>query len=449
MSYVPCNGDEREQMLREIGISSFTDLLTAIPEHLRLSGRLNLPPPLSELEVYRYLSGLASKNVDSEKYDIFLGAGVYDHFVPAAIETIVSRPEFMTAYTPYQAEVSQGTLQAIYEFQSLIARLTGMDVVNASMYDGASATAEAVLLAITHTKRTKVLCASGLNPLYKEVVRTYTSGIGAELVSIPDENGVIDRGGLSRLVDDTTACLVVQTPNFYGLIEDLDGLKPMLDGALLISAVNPISLGVLRPPGDSDVDICIGEAQLLGNAVSYGGPGIGLLAASKEFTRKLPGRLVARTSDVNGSVGYVLTLQTREQHIRRDKATSNICTNQALCALANAVYLSLMGKSGMVEVGELCIRKAHYLADRIADLDGFELRYDAPFFNEFVISTPCNAVELVKAIERKRILAGVPLEWFYPEREQELLVAVTEKRTRAGLDGFVNALSQSVADMKV
>ncbi len=449
MSYVPCGSVERDEMLREIGVSTFDDLLDAIPVHLRLKGKLDLPPALSELEACRYLAGMAARNASSDEYDVYLGGGIYDHFIPAAVGTIVSRPEFMTAYTPYQAEVSQGTLQVIYEFQSLMARLTGMDVVNASMYDGASATAEAALLSITHTGRRKVLCASGLNPHYLEVARTYTSGIDVEIVSVPEEDGVIDRRKLAALIDDTVACVVVQTPNLYGLIEDMDGLKAMLGGALLVCAVNPLSLGVLKPPGEFDVDICVGEAQLLGNAISYGGPGIGLFAAKKEFVRKLPGRLAARTTDLGGRTGYVLTLQTREQHIRRDKATSNICTNQALCALANAVYLSLMGKSGIVEVGELCVRKAHYLADQISAIDGFDMKYRGSFFNEFVITTPCDAVELIEALESERVLAGIPIERFYPDRKRELLVAVTEKRSRDDMDRFATALSRAVANTKV
>jgi glycine dehydrogenase subunit 1 len=436
-------------MLREIGVSSFEGLLAAIPEHLRVAKSLNLPPPASELEAYRYLGGLAESNVNSEEYDVYLGGGTYDHFVPAAVDTIVSRPEFMTAYTPYQAEVSQGTLQSIYEFQSLVARLTAMDVVNASMYDGASATAEAVLLALTHTKRSRVLCASGLNPMYRDVIGTYTSGIGTEIVAIPEKAGLIDRGGLDLLIDDSVACAVVQTPNFYGLIEDLEGLKSALNGALLICVVNPLSLGVLRPPGDFDADICVGEAQFLGNAMSYGGPGVGLFAAKREFVRRLPGRLVARTTDVEGRVGYVLTLQTREQHIRRDKATSNICTNQALCALANASYLSLMGRSGIVRVGELCIQKAHYLANRISALDGFSLKHDAPFFNEFVVLTPCDAVALIRALEGKRILAGIPLVWFHPGSEREMLVAVTEKRSRGDLDRFASEIAEAAVSATV
>jgi len=443
MSYVPSSSDERNGMLTGIGVSSFEDLLEAIPKHLRLTGKLDLPPARSELEAYRYLAGMAAKNADSGEYDVYLGGGIYDHFIPAAVDTVISRPEFLTAYTPYQAEVSQGTLQVIYEFQSLIARLTGMDVVNASMYDGASATAEAVLLSVSHTRRRKVLCSSGLNPLYREVVQTYASGSDVEIVAIPEEDGVMDREKLISLIDDTVACMIVQTPNFYGLIEDLDGLKPVLGDALLVCVVNPISLGVLKPPGEFDVDICVGEAQLLGNAISYGGPGIGLFASKREFVRMLPGRLVARTTDVDGGTGYVLTLQTREQHIRRDKATSNICTNQALCALANAVYLSLMGKSGIVEVGKLCVRKAHYLADRISAIDGFELKYTGSFFNEFVITTPCDAAVLTEALERDRILAGVPMDWFCADKKRELLVAVTEKRSRDDLDRFAAALSRT------
>jgi len=278
--------------------------------------------------------------------------------------------------------------------------------------------------------------------MYLEVIRTYCSGIEPEFVTIPDEGGRLNRDHLQGLIDDATACVVVQSPNFFGLIEDLEGLKAMLGKALLICVTNPMTLGVLKPPGEYDVDICVGEAQVLGNPISYGGPGVGFFAARKEFIRKLPGRLVARTTDVAGAVGYVLTLQTREQHIRRDKATSNICTNQALCALANTVYLTLMGKAGMVEVGELCVQNAHYLSDKIGSLDGFSIKYDGPFFNEFVIETPKPSIDVLKNLEERAILAGVPLEWFYPDRKHELLVAVTEKQRKADLDRFVDELSK-------
>jgi len=442
MSYVPCNRDERDAMLRDIGIGSFEELLSAIPKHLRLTKKLDLPPAMSEWEVCRYMAALAGRNINSDAYDVYLGGGSYDHFSPAAVDAIISRPEFATAYTPYQAEVSQGTLQSIYEFQSMFAHLTGMDIVNASMYDGASAAAEAVLLAIGHTNCKKVLYSAGLNPLYVEVIRTYASGIDAELARVPDVDGVIDRVALDNLIDDSAACLVIQTPNFYGLIEDLDGLKSRLGNALLVSVCNPISLGLLKPPGEFDVDICVGEAQHLGNSISFGGPGVGLFATRKEFIRKLPGRLVARTTDVEGRIGYTLTLQTREQHIRRDKATSNICTNQALCALANTVYLSLLGKSGIVEVGEICVQNAHYLARKISEIDGFSMRYSGSFFNEFLVTTPVDAFDVLRELESERILAGIPLTWFDPDRKRELLIAVTEKRNRDDLDRFVLALSR-------
>ncbi len=449
MSFVPNSREERDEMLREIGVSSFDDLVAAIPEHLKLKRKLDLPVPMSEWEVYKHLAGLASKNVSSESYDVYLGGGIYDHYVPAVVDSIISRPEFATAYTPYQAEVSQGTLQSIYEFQSLITRLTAMDVANASMYDGASATAEAVLLALGHTKKRKVLLSSGLNPLYRKVVSTYLSGSDVDIVDIPDASGVLDRDALGDILDDSVACFVIQSPNFYGLIEDIDGLKKMLDDGLLICVTNPITLGVLKPPGEFDVDICAGEAQCLGNAMSYGGPGLGIFATKKELVRKIPGRLVARTTDVEGKIGYVLTLQTREQHIRRDKATSNICTNQALCALASTVYLSLLGKAGIVEIGETCVRSAHYLAEKIASLDGYSMPYAGSFFNEFVVRTPISARELMGRLEAYKILAGIPLEWFYPDRKNDLLVAVTEKQTRSELDRFVKVLSEITATRKV
>jgi len=440
MSYVPGSREERDEMLREIGVEKLEDLLDAIPEHLRFSGVLDLPPAMSEMEVSRYLGQMAGKNRSSEEYDTYLGGGMYDHYVPAVVSSIITRPEFQTAYTPYQAEVSQGTLQSIYEFQSSIARLTSMDVVNASVYDGASATAEAVLLAIAHTRRKKVLYASGLNPLYRDVVKTYTSGMDIEMKEVAAHEGCLDRADLKNQLGDDVACLIIQSPNFFGLIEDLDGLKPALGKALLIDVVNPISLGILKPPGEFDVDICVGEGQPLGITMSYGGPGVGFFATKKDFVRKIPGRLVARTKDADGKTGYVLTLQTREQHIRREKATSNICTNQALCALASLVYMSLLGRDGVVQVADLCTQKAHYLAGKIAQLEGFDLVYPGPFFNEFVVRTPERAIDLMKKLEDNKILAGIPLEWFYPERDKELLVAVTEKRTGKDLERFVDSL---------
>ncbi len=440
MSYVPGSRDERNEMLREIGVEKLEDLLDAIPEHLRYKGTLNLPPAMSEMEALRHLRKMAARNRSSDEFNSYLGGGIYDHYVPAVVNFIISRPEFQTAYTPYQAEVSQGTLQSIYEFQTSVARLTAMDVVNASVYDGASATAEAVLLAISHTKRSKVLYAPGLNPLYRDVVRTYTGGMQIKLSELKSKNGRIDLGDLKDQLDDDVSCLVVQTPNFFGLIEDLSDMKTRIGDALLIAVVNPMSLGILKPPGEYDVDICVGEGQPLGIAMSYGGPGVGLFASKRQFVRKIPGRLVARTTDVDGRLGYVLTLQTREQHIRREKATSNICTNQALCALASLVYLSLLGREGITQIADQCTQKAHYLAEQISQINGFDLVYGGPFFNEFVVCTPGRAVDMMKSLENEGILAGVPLEWFYPERDRDLLVAVTEKRTKEDLDRFVDSL---------
>jgi len=444
MRFTPHTPDDRRKMLERIGVSSVEELFSGIPEDIRLKRPLDLPPALSEPEAVAELKRLASANTGTDKLVCFAGAGAYDHYIPAIVDTIISRPEFYTAYTPYQAEVSQGTLQAIYEFQSLVCRLYGMEVANASMYDCASALAEATHMARDIARRPKVLLAAGINPAHVEVVRTYAHGLDIPLATVPLAGSVTDTAALEKLVDGNTAAVLVQHPNFFGSLEPMHKIVELAHraGALLVVSADPISLGALEPPGEYDTDIAVGEGQPLGMPLSFGGPYLGLMSARKKFVRNLPGRLVARTTDTEGKTGYVLALQTREQHIRRERASSNICTNQALCALAAAVYLSTMGRKGIAEVARQSMAKAHYLAESVARVPGFKPETSAPFFREFVVNTPVPASQVIEVGLKHGILAGVDLGRYEPEWQDRLLVAVTEKRTRVELDGYCAFLKQ-------
>jgi len=446
MSYVSGSDSERKEMLKDIGVSDFNELIRDIPEKFRLKGLLNIPKGKSEYEVVKYLRQLSEMNRACSKMLCFLGGGAYDHYIPAAVDTIISRSEFLTAYTPYQAEVSQGTLQAIYEFQSLVCRLTGMDIANASMYDGAAAVAEAVLLSMAHTRNNTVYLSSGLHPSYRDVIATYTSGIDVNIKTLPEKSGKVDADSLAGIDYDSAACVVVQSPNFIGLIEDIKRIGEIVKEkkALFVTVANPFALALLTSPGEAGADLAVGEMQVFGNSLNFGGPYLGYFAADKKYTRKIPGRLAACTKDMDGKTGYVLTLQTREQHIRRDKATSNICTNQALCALAATVHLSLMGERGVKDAAVQSVKKAHYLADKLTALPGFSLVYDDRFFNEFVVKLPVNADEFVRMMEKENILAGVSLGGFYADRGDQILVAVTEKRSRDDLDYYIAAASRVI-----
>ncbi|MFH2055495.1 MAG: aminomethyl-transferring glycine dehydrogenase subunit GcvPA [bacterium] len=442
MSYIPQSDQERQQLLQVIGVDKFTDLLEGIPESLRLTGLLDLPEALSELETVRYLDELAAQNQVGNGYANFMGAGAYDHFIPAIVPFLAGRPEFQTAYTPYQAEVSQGTLQVIYEFQSLICRLTGMDVANASMYDGASATAEAVSLAMSATGRNRILYSRLLHPHYRDVIEAYVGGRGVELIPVADDNGVLAIADLKEKLAGA-ACLVMQNPNFYGIIEPTANLAELVHeaGALLIAVVNPISLGLLTPPGEYDADICVGEGQPLGNPLNFGGPYFGFFATKKALVRRLPGRLAAMSKDTSDRRGFCLTLQTREQHIRRDKATSNICTNQALCALMGTIYMATLGRQGIKEVALLCAQKAHFLQEQLCRVTGVTLAFKRPFFHEFTLDLARPARPVVDRLLGKKIYAGVPTSRFLWE-EDYLIVCATEKRTRAEIDRYYEALSE-------
>ena len=443
MGFVPNTEDDKKKMLEEIGVSSFDELISDIPEKIRLKDELKLPEPLSEFEVLKELQKISEKNTDLNHTVSFLGAGAYDHFVPSAVYAIISRSEFYTAYTPYQAEVSQGTLQAIYEYQTMICRLTGMDVANASMYDGGSALAEATLLAIKYTGRNEIVIAGPINPNYIEIIKTYTHPRKTEIKTTNFSEGTCDIEDLKKIVSDKTACVVVQQPNFFGNIEDVFEIEKVTHstGALFISVVDPISLGLLTPPGDYGADIVVGEGQPLGIPVSFGGPYLGIFAARKSLIRQIPGRISGVTVDLDGNRGFTLTLQTREQHIRRERATSNICTNQGLMMLAATVYMSLMGKNGIREVARLCIQKSHYLADKISKIEGFKLKFNKPFFKEFAVQTPVPVSEIKKKLKDKKIIPGVDLSRFDGYGEG-LLIAVTEKRTKEEMDRFVEELKK-------
>lgn len=444
MSYVPHTPSDRERMARTIGIEDMEELFCGVPESLRLPKPLNLPPALSEMELTRELSLAASKNRGADHYTCFLGAGAYDHFIPSAVGHIVSRAEFYTSYTPYQAEISQGILQVIYEFQTMICSLTGMEVANASLYDAATAAAEAAIMALNRSDRKRVLVSELVNPQYRAVVETYLSQGLAAFEVVGCSEGATGRDELQDSLDDDTACLIVQYPNFVGTIEDISVYAEMCHrvGASLVVIADPIALGILKSPGILGADIVVGEGQSLGNPLNYGGPYLGFMAAREDYLRYIPGRISGATVDHEGNRGYVLTLQAREQHIRRERAHSNICTNQSLNALAATVYLSLMGKSGLRNVAELCLQKAHYLADRLSSVDGVSLVYDTPFFKEFVVRTPLPGDKVVAELRKQRILAGEPLGLHYSGMDDCLLVCVTEKRTRDEMDDFAKRLGE-------
>jgi len=441
MPFIVNTDAERAEMLREIGVENFEALIADIPEEVRLKKALDLFPAMGEPEVKSLLEKMASSNAATCDHVSFLGAGAYDHFIPSAVKTIASRSEFYTAYTPYQAEVSQGTLQAIYEYQSVMCRLYGMDVANASMYDGASALAEAALIALNVTGRNGIVVAGKLHPYTSQVLETYLEAAGDRpIVQNSIEDGVGSVAALEALVSDETAAVIVQQPNFYGCLEEVEAIGEIAKkhGALFIVSADPVSLGVLEAPGNYGADIAVGEGQSVGNAQSFGGPYLGILTVKQAHVRKIPGRLVGMTKDKDGNDGFILTLQTREQHIRREKATSNICSNQALCALQAVVHLSLLGKEGIQDVANRSMQKAHYLADRIAELPGFSLKFSAPFFREFVVETPVPASTIIEKMLDKKVFAGVDLSAW---GEDGLLIAVTEKRTKEELDSFVSELA--------
>ncbi len=425
-SYVPGTREEQYAMLSEIGCDSFDALFSQIPKEVRLSAVPDLPEGMSELEVSRRMEEIAGRNTVFRT--IFRGAGAYDHYIPAIVKSVVTKENFVTAYTPYQAEISQGILQSIFEYQTLICRLTGMDVSNASVYDGATAAAEAVSMCLDK-KRRKVLVSACVHPEVLSVIRTYCFGNGAEVVVVPEKDGVTDEQALKHLLDADCACLYVQQPNFYGMLEDCEaeGCAAHEAGARFIMGCNPISLGLLKTPAECGADVAVGEAQPLGMPLSWGGPYLGFMAAAGSMMRKLPGRIVGETTDAAGTRAFVLTLQAREQHIRREKAGSNICSNEALCALTATVYLAALGKEGFVAAARQCCAKAHYLQKELARA-GFAPKYSGEYFHEFVTVSETSSGKALKALEEKGILGGLALS------EHEILWCATEKNTKAQMD---------------
>ncbi len=428
-------------MLAAIGVTSFEDLLIKVPKGLR-DFKWHIPKGISELELTRELGETGHTNKHFFDFACYLGAGNYDHYVPAVVNQLAHRGEFITAYTPYQGEASQGTLQSIYEYQSLICELTAMDASNASMYDGASSLAEAVLLAIRSTGRKKVLIPETLHPEYQRVIATYTSCLDIERIKIPIEQGVSNLKELHRHLGTDVAAVVVQQPNFFGFLESVQEISDAAHkvGALLIACVNPISLGVLAPPGEVGADIAVGEGQSLGNPVSFGGPHFGFFTVKEELLRKIPGRIAGITVDKVGKRSFVLTLQAREQHIRREKATSNICTNQALCALKGAIYLCLLGKEGIKKLSLLNLDNAHRAYDRLIRLKGIREFSKKPFFNEFVLWVDRDASALKKNLSKQKIMGPLCLDRFYPDMKDGYLFAVTENRTLSDLERLVKAI---------
>lgn len=438
---------EIQEMLQSIGVKRLEDLFTDVPAKYRFP-KLDLPDELTEMEVLSEMQEYAHANESVEELISFLGAGAYHHYIPAAVDSLLRRGEFYTAYTPYQSEISQGTLQAIFEFQSLIANLTGMEVSNASHYDGATATAEAGVMAYHHFrgKRNKFLVSNAVHPHYRETLCTYLCGY--EDIQIitdgDDQHPFTDPRELAARVDANTALVIVQYPDFFGRIYDFTSLAKAVheNGALLAVVANPTALGLFKTPGEFGADIVVGEGQPLGIPLSFGGPYLGFFATRKEFVRKISGRLVGETQDEQGRRGYVLTLTAREQHIRREKATSNICSNQGLMALAATIYLSLVGKTGFRQVAGLCYHKAHYAAEKIAALDGFSLPFDTPFFHEFVVKCPRPAEDINAALLEQGILGGYDLGQSYPHLKNHLLVAVTEMNKREEIDLLVDTLAE-------
>jgi glycine dehydrogenase subunit 1 len=448
LSYVLNTADDQKAMLASIGAASMDELFAAVPPEFRLGRPLDVPAPLTELELTRHAQALAARNRPAGDAVCFLGGGSYDHFVPAVVDAVASRSEYYTAYTPYQAEASQGSLQAFFEFQTLICQLTGLDVANASLYEGGSAVAEAVLMAMGVTgRRGKVVVAESVHPEYRTTLATYLTNLEPKVQTLPTPHGFLDPDDLRREVDDQTACVVVQHPNFFGGLEEVEALAAAAraKGALFVVSFDPISLGLLKRPGQYGADIAVAEGQGLGNPMAYGGPYLGLLACRGEYVRKMPGRLVGQTVDRNGKRCWVLTLQTREQHIRREKATSNICTNQGLLALRAAVYLAALGPRGLRETAEHCARKAHYAAGKLTQVPGVRLRFARPFFKEFALQFEGDVPELLKGLLDAGYHAGLPLGRWYPALADCLTVAVTERRTRGEIDGLAAAFAAHAA----
>jgi glycine dehydrogenase subunit 1 len=445
--YTSATDRDREEMLAAIGVSSVEELFADIPQGVRLARPLDLPRGMSESEVRDELAALAARNVHAEREITFLGAGMYDHYVPALVDAITQRSEFLTPYTPYQPEISQGTLQVMFEFQTAISELTGLPVSNASLYEGPSSVAAAGYLARLETGRSRFVVSRGLHPHSRETLATYSSGFGTYVDEVPLDGGATDADALAAAVDGETAAVFLQQPNFLGAVEDLEALAPVAKktGALLIVSVDALTLGVLRAPGELGVDVAVGEGQPLGNRLDFGGPSFGFFAAREQYLRRMPGRIAGETRDVDGRRGFVLTLQTREQHIRREKATSNICTSQALNATAGTVYLAWLGKQGIVELGELMCKRTAYAREQLGALEGVEALHNRPVVRELALKLDAPVDAVLRRCAGAGINAGYRLGASYPEHEDGLLVAITERRSRADIDALAKVLREAVA----
>ncbi|XKE96189.1 aminomethyl-transferring glycine dehydrogenase subunit GcvPA [Metaplanococcus flavidus] len=444
--YLPMTPQDEKAMLDTIGIQSIDELFADIPEKVRFKGRYNIKPAKSESSLTKELSQLAAKNADSNTYASFLGAGVYDHYKPIIVDHVISRSEFYTAYTPYQPEISQGELQAIFEFQTMISELTGMEIANSSMYDGGTSLAEAGMLAAGHTRRKKILVSRAVHPESRDVVRSYALGQSIAVVEIPLKDGHTDLDALKEMIDDNTAAVMIQYPNFFGQVENLKEIEPIVHeaGALFTVSSNPLALGALTPPGKLGADITVGDAQPFGIPEAFGGPHCGYFAVTKALMRKVPGRLVGETTDEDGRRGFVLTLQAREQHIRRDKATSNICSNQALNALAASVAMTALGKEGTKEMAIQNITKTYYMKQQLKAA-GFEIAFDGAHFNEIVVKTDSPVKELNASLLQKGMIGGYDLGLSYDEFDNHMLIAITEQRTKEEIDAFVQEMGATHA----
>lgn len=443
--FLPHTEKDRNEILSDLSIESSDELFEDIPSNLRINKEMDLPDPMSELEIKKHIQEIASRNKSMEDYISFLGGGIYDHYIPAVVNHVIGRSEFYTSYTPYQPEVSQGVLQSMFEYQTMIAQLTGMDLANASIYDGATATAEAAIRAIANTKRDEIIISATVNPVYREVIRTYLEGQGFSLKILPHVNGSSDISSLKGFITDDTACVILQNPNFFGVIEDYDELKKIMEDskALFIAVCDPISLSLIEPPSKWGADIVVGDGQSLGNPTSFGGPLLGYFAAKNKFLRRMPGRMIGETKDKDGKTGYVMTLQTREQHIRREKATSNICSNQALNVIAACVYLSVMGPEGLREVAYQSAQKAHYARNMLRGIDGLTLMFDdKPYFKEFLVKLSRPVDEVQSKLLDKGIFAGINVGEYYEEFEGCMLLSFTEQRKKAEIDYLVETMGE-------
>jgi glycine dehydrogenase subunit 1 len=441
--YIPNTPQDEKEMLKIIGLESVDQLFDDIPSDIHLNRPLNIPASMSELEVTTYLKALADKNCSVNELTNFLGAGAYDHYMPTVIDAIISRSEFYTSYTPYQPEISQGTLQYIFEFQSLICSLTGMDVANASLYDAGTAIAEAALMSCAHARKDEIIVSTAVRPDAREILKTYAHAQNLKVVEVETKDGATDSDALEKLVSDNTAAVIVQSPNFFGVIEDLKALGEIAHKGkktTFVASVDPISLAILKKPGELGVDVVVGDGQPLGIPLAFGGPYLGFMASKKDYMRKLPGRIVGQTTDLDEKRSYVLTLSAREQHIRREKATSNICSNQGLNSLAATIYMVTMGKEGLREVATQCTKKAHYAYDKLTQSGKFKPLFDKPFFMEFALTSDLDADEINKKLLDEKIAGGYNLGNDYPQYKDAVLYAVTEKRTKAEIDKLSSVL---------